>query len=81
MSLDLSKMLDPFDPEQICSKCGHDEIETVYQPDSSHAECALGRRLGTRHAGEHLERRCRRCSYRWEQLVVERASDPVTVSA
>lgn len=72
----LEQFLDPFDPDQLCPKCGHDRIHTSYQPDSSHYECPIGKRLRSSHAAEHLERRCLRCHFVWEQLVVKADGDP-----
>lgn len=71
--MSFEKTLDPYDPNQSCPKCGHTMVTTSWWSDSSHPGCGLGDRLKTDHAGEHLERRCVRCGYRWEQ----RVPDPV----
>jgi hypothetical protein len=70
VSVNLATFLDPYDPDQVCPKCDHDQVRTTYRPDSSHYRCGVAQRLGTSHAGEHLERRCERCAYTWEQLCV-----------
>jgi ssDNA-binding Zn-finger/Zn-ribbon topoisomerase 1 len=67
-------MLEPFDPERRCPKCGHDTIHTQYSNGRTFSwkggcyDCPRER------DGEHLDRRCERCSYRWSEAVVATVS-------
>lgn len=67
----LEQILGPFEPAQICPKCGHERVLTEYRPNTSHFGCYAGERLGTGRAGEHLERSCARCHAKWEQRCVD----------
>lgn len=63
----MTSTLEPYDPDQSCPKCDGRTIRTQWFADSSHPGCLLGERLRTGRAGDHLERTCVRCGYRWEQ--------------
>lgn len=76
----LASILGPFEPGQVCPKCGHARVQTVYRADTSHFGCYAGERLGTGRAGEHLERSCTRCHAKWEQCCVE-PGEPVDAPA
>ena len=51
----------PYSEKSICSKCGHDVIETRYCGPGANrydmARCLVD--------GEHLHRTCKRCGYEW----------------
>lgn len=68
--------LEPFDPHQLCPKCGHDRIHTSYEPNTAHFGCPTGARFGTSHGGEHLVRRCLLCHHVWEQRCIDPEADP-----
>ena len=51
--------LSPYDPAATCSKCGHDDIRTIFRQGCLPPSCM-----------DHPDvmlRICRRCSYRWDE--------------
>ncbi len=64
-------MLPPFDPEVTCPKCGHDYVTVRHsngrQRLSWGGGCSGCPQEG---CGEHLDRQCQRCGYRWAEAVI-----------
>lgn len=62
-----SPRLQPYSAEAICEKCGHDDIGTRYEADSSHYGCPIGKEMRTSYGPEHISRWCQRCHFHWEE--------------
>ena len=61
----------PFDPEAICQKCLHGEVKVDYSNGLSAWAGGCYRTCEASYSGEHLERRCLRCGYRWAEMVAD----------
>ena len=53
----------PFDPDSRCPKCGGEDVGTHYS--ASYWDCLYSCSRRNSMTGEHMERTCRRCGYRW----------------
>lgn len=63
-------MLPPYNSEATCPKCGHGKSTVRYSNGRSswNGGCSACSQQGR---GEHLDRQCERCSYRWSEAVIE----------
>ncbi len=54
----------PFGTIGLCPKCGHDELKAAHCPGgrAGRWNCLCSH---VPHSGEHVERTCGRCGYRW----------------
>lgn len=67
--------LPQFNAEATCAKCGHDDIRTNYQPDTSHYDCPIAKEMQTSYGPEHLTRCCQRCHFQWEEATRDNEGD------
>jgi hypothetical protein len=65
--------LPPFDELAVCAKCGSQDVNAYYHPDthSGSTTCPVymwGSHLDrTCCTAEHIDRRCRRCGFTWAE--------------
>ena len=63
--------MQPYNARAVCPKCGSDDVLTYHTKAKPvyglHAEVV-------RMESEHMQRRCRRCLYKWEELPLDAAS-------
>jgi len=66
----------PFDPEATCPKCGHDDVRLRFSSGLSPWTGGCSSECPSAWSGEHLDRRCKRCGYKWtERVAAERDAD------
>jgi hypothetical protein len=63
-----------FDPDRCCPKCGHDDIGTLYRPNSHGYDCRDHRHRDFTIEDdcckdEHFDRSCHRCQFSWREEV------------
>lgn len=66
--------LPPFNAEAICPKCGGEEIGIYYSRNRYHCSYDCGNELPWQDREvAHMERKCRRCGYRWIEAPLDAA--------
>jgi hypothetical protein len=66
--------MDKFDAGSHCPKCDHDIVVSIYYPD--YRKDTRRTRLPEAGVGEHIERTCQRCQYKWPQEAMASPSAP-----
>lgn len=66
--------LPPFNPAAICPKCGHGDVSTRYEESYCTSTWSTTNRCPARGEGEHIDRQCRRCQYRWAEAPLDRVA-------
>lgn len=65
--------LKTFSEDSVCPKCGGSELGSTYRKDSEDFACSDHRVHQPYTTDEHIDRGCRRCSFRWrEEVLIKR---------
>lgn len=64
----MSDEMKDFDENSYCPKCHSDKISSVWVEKNSPQWC---RPYGDEEKREHINRRCNRCNYQWNELPLD----------